>query len=101
MSQAITYNIEIETPLGVIPGMLVLNIDQQNISGFCNTSHGNASLTGKFISEQDVICSTNVSTPLGNLDLKISGKFEGDGLSGKAKAGVWGSFPFKGKKHQG
>jgi hypothetical protein len=100
MSRAETYNIEIDTPLGMIPGTLVLNIDQPNISGTCSTSKGSASVTGKFVSEKDVLCSTNVNTPVGNLDLKISGKFDGDRLSGKAKAGIWGSFPFKGQKVQ-
>jgi len=98
MGRAGTYNVEIETPMGVIPGKLVLKVDQKEISGTCSTSKGDASLTGKFISDEDFVCTTKVASPLGKLNLNISGKFDGDQLSGKAKAGIWGSFPFKGKK---
>ena len=101
MSQAGTYNVEIDTPMGVIPGTLELKVDKNEISGTCSTSKGTAELNGKFTSDQDFVCTTKVNSPLGKMDLKISGKFDGDQLSGKAKAGIWGSFPFKGKKRPG
>jgi len=93
-----TYSIEIETPLGIMPGKLVLKVDGNSIKGICTTQMGTQSLTGSLVSDQEVLCSTKINSPLGELDLQITGKFRGNEISGHAKAEGFGSFSFKGKK---
>jgi hypothetical protein len=39
-----------------------------------------------------------VNGPLGKMDLSFNGKIKGDDFTGNVKAGMFGAYPFKGRK---
>jgi len=93
-----TYNIEVETPMGNRPGKLTLKAKGKALSGSYATEMGEQSFTGGTVSGNEFAFSTEITTPMGKINLGFKGKVTGNEISGQVQAGEFGSSPFKGKK---
>jgi hypothetical protein len=92
-----TYTIELDTPMGKQQAKLDLKTDGNKLEGTADTAMGKADFTGTG-NGNDIAWEIKVSSPMGKLKLDFTGKISGNDISGEAKAGNFGSFPFKGKK---
>jgi hypothetical protein len=92
-----TYSIEIETPIGKQQARVALKTDGHKLLGTVETSMGNTDLTGA-ANGSDITCEMKLKSPIGNMKLELTARISGNDICGEAKAGNFGSFPFKGKK---
>ena len=88
-----TYELNVQTPLGVINGKLTLKTEGKTLSGTSEASTGTTEFSGS-IDGDEVEWNDKPNTPLGPMDVTFKGKLEGDRISGKAETSV-GSFPFE------
>jgi hypothetical protein len=93
-----TYNIEIETPMGTLPGKLVLKSDGGSLNGTFSAAMGEQSLRDGTVTGEDFTFSVTMDTPMGPMKLDIKGTVSGDNVSGQVQAGSFGSSPFKGTR---
>jgi hypothetical protein len=92
-----TYIIEIDTPLGKQKARVALKTEGNKLRGTAETPMGNTDLTGA-ANGNDITCEMKIKSPIGNMKLEFTGRISGDDITGQAKAGSFGCFPFKGKK---
>jgi hypothetical protein len=88
-----TYELNVQTPLGVLNSKLTLKTDGNTLSGTSESSAGTTEFSGS-IDGDEVDWKDRPNTPLGPMDVTFRGKVEGDTISGKAETSV-GSFPFE------
>ena len=91
------YNIEIDTPMGKQQARVSLKTDGNNLQGTAETSMGNTDFTGT-ANGNNIAWEIKIKSPMGSLKLEFTGRILGDDITGEAKAGDFGSFPFTGKK---
>jgi hypothetical protein len=91
------YSIIIDTPMGKQQATLALKTDGNKLEGTADTTMGKADFTGT-ANGNDIAWEISINSPMGKLKLEFAGQISGDDISGQAKAGNLGSFPFKGKK---
>jgi hypothetical protein len=92
-----TYSIVIDTPMGKQQATLALKADGNKLEGTADTTMGKAVFTGT-ANGNDIAWEIAINNPIGKLKLEFTGRISGNDISGQAKAGDFGSFPFKGKK---
>ena len=88
-----TYELNVQTPLGVLNSKLTLKTEGNTLSGTSEASTGTTEFSGR-INSNEVEWKDRPNTPLGPMDVTFKGKVEGDRISGKAETSV-GSFPFE------
>jgi len=93
-----TYEIVASTPIGKLEGKLRLHTDGALLSGNIESKMGNGEFSGGTVSGNSFSWSGTVKTPMGKLKLEGAGSIEGDTISGKVKAGIFGAIPFNGQK---
>ena len=92
-----SYQIEMDTPMGKQKAVLILKANGNTLSGTADTPLGKKDFTGT-IKGNVIAWKTEVEGPVGTINLEFTCAVSGCDISGKAKAGVLGSFPFRGKK---
>jgi hypothetical protein len=92
-----TYSIVIDTPMGQQQAALALKTDGNTLTGTADTAMGKADFTGT-ANGNDIAWKITINSPMGKLKLEFTGQISGDDIFGRAKAGNFGCFPFKGKK---
>ena len=88
-----TYELNVQTPLGVLNSKLTLKTEGNTLSGTSEASTGTTEFSGS-INSDEVEWKDRPNTPLGPMDVTFKGKVASDRISGKAETGV-GSFPFE------
>ena len=88
-----TYELTVQTPLGVLNSKLTLKTEGNTLSGTSEASTGMTEVSGS-INGNQVEWRDKPNTPLGPMDVTFKGKVESDRISGKAETSV-GSFPFE------
>ena len=93
-----TYNIELQTQRGNMPGKIVLKSDGNALSGTYSTQRGDQNFTGGTISGDDLAWKIAMAGPQGSIELAFKAKVTGDEISGSVQMGNFGTNTFKGKK---
>jgi hypothetical protein len=92
-----TYKIEIDSPMGTQEVKLVFKTKGTVLSGSSESSFGPTNFTGK-VNGDEVSWDSETNGPMGKMQLSFTGKIKGNDFSGEVKAGMFGTYPFKGKK---
>ena len=93
-----TYEVQVDTPLGVQSVKLTLKTDGDSLSGSVESQMGSAEFSGGKVNGDEVTCRMKTDSPLGELDLEYKGKITGDDIIGEVNTGIFGSMSFKGKR---
>lgn len=96
-STAGDWDVSLETPLGAQSVTLSLKQDGEKLTGELANPLGALPVTGSYTSGMMAVNATLVFQGM-SLQLGLNGKVDGDTLSGTAKAGDLGEFPFTGKR---
>jgi hypothetical protein len=93
-----TYKIEIESPMGTQKVTLTFKAKGAVLEGSSESSMGGANkFTGK-IKGDEVSWDSEINGPMGKMALSFAGKIKGNEITGEVKAGMFGTYPFKGKR---
>ena len=97
MSADGTWNISIETPMGTRNSTLALKSEGDKLTGTQSEGNRSTEIADGAVSGNQVSWKVSIDKPVA-MELKFSGEVEGDKISGKASAGMFGSFPFSGTR---
>lgn len=92
-----TYKVKVSSPIGEQEGKLVLKSEGNKITGTIEAPMGKADFSGN-VNGNDVAWIMEISSPVGKAKLEFKGKVNGQDISGTVKTGIFGDFPFNGKK---
>jgi len=93
-----TYDIEMQTQMGNMPGKLTLKTDGGSLSGNFSTQMGEQTFSGGTVSGDDLAWSISMSGQMGQIQLDFKAKVSGDEISGDVQMGSYGSATFKGTR---
>ena len=93
-----TYEVEVDTPLGVQSVKLTLKTDGDSLSGSVESRMGSTEFSGGRVNGNEITCRMKTDSPLGELDLEYKGKITGDDITGEVNTGIFGGMPLKGKR---
>lgn len=91
------WNITVNSPMGAQKSVLELNADGAVLTGTGATPQGPQPIANGKVDGNNVSWDFSVTTPM-PMTLGFAGTVEGDKISGKVKAGAFGSFPFSGER---
>lgn len=93
-----TYDVQIDTPMGVQSMKLTLKTDGDALSGSVESQMGTSEFSGGAVNGDEVTWQMKINSPMGEMDLEYKGKVTGDDIAGEVKAGNFGTTSFKGKR---
>jgi len=93
-----TYNIEVQTPMGVQPGKITLKSEGKSLSGKFSSEMGEQDIKNGSVTGDTFTFPASVTTPMGDMALEFTGTVSGNTVSGQVKTGSFGFSPFKGTK---
>ena len=76
---------------------LTLAVDGNTLGGTQKTAFGVTELTGGVVKDNTATWNTKMTSPF-EMDLEFSASFDGDNISGKVKAGMFGESEFSGAR---
>ncbi len=92
-----TWNIEISSPMGAQKAKVELKTEGDALTGQQIADAGSAPVQNGKVSGDNATWSASVTSPM-PMTLEFDVTRSGDTLSGKVKAGSFGSFPVKGER---
>jgi hypothetical protein len=97
MGIAGNWKITVKTPMGDQQSTLALVVDGNAIRGTQTSAFGTTELTGGVVNGNSATWNTKMTSPF-EMDLEFSASFDGDNISGKVKAGMFGESEFSGAR---
>jgi len=91
------YNITLQSPMGAQPAELELKSSGGTLTGTQSARGNSMEIANGKVDGNNVSWSVNITQPM-PITLEFSGTVDGDKISGNAKAGAFGSFPFSGTR---
>jgi hypothetical protein len=91
------WNITVNSPMGAQKSVLELKPDGVVLTGSGETPQGPQPITNGKVDGSSFSWDFAITSPM-PMTLSFAGTVEGDKLSGKVKAGAFGSFPFSGER---
>jgi hypothetical protein len=91
------YKIEIDSPMGTQEVKLTFKAKGAVLEGSSESSFGPSKFTGK-VKGDEVTWDSETNGPMGKMEISFTGKIKGNDFSGEVKAGMFGTYPFKGKR---
>ena len=92
------YNIELLTKVGPAPMELFLEYRNRMLEGQIDGHFGRYTFGGGTLEGDDFSFTVKVESPLGEMDLEVTGSLDGDDISGEVKLGQFPPTPFKGSR---
>ncbi|MGD0795191.1 MAG: hypothetical protein ABR958_06360 [Dehalococcoidales bacterium] len=92
-----TYKIEINSPMGLLEVKLNFKVSGAILNGSSDSSFGKSTFTGK-VNGDEVSWDSEVNGPMGKMQFSFKGKIKGNDFSGEVNTGMFGTYPFKGKR---
>jgi hypothetical protein len=92
-----TWKVTIESPMGPMASTLILASADGAVTGTQSGQDETQTISEGKIEGNNIFWANNVSKPIA-MKIEFSGVVDGSQMSGKAKAGFFGSFPFTGVK---
>ncbi len=93
-----TYQVKLNSPMGLQEGTLTLRMEDGSLSGTVAGQIGTADFSGGMADGEVASWSMEVPGPIGKMKVTCRVTITGDDLSGEVKAGFFGSFPLRGKR---
>ena len=97
MGIAGNWKITVKTPMGDQQSTLALTVDGAKLTGTQTTSFGVDQLTDGVVSGNSAKWNAKMTSPF-TMELEFSATVDGDNISGKVKAGMFGESPFSGTR---
>ena len=97
MSADGTWNLTMQTPMGERRSTLTLATSGGSLTGSQEAEGNTTDITDGSVSGNDVSWKVAITNPM-PLTLTFSGSVNGNTLNGTADTGMFGSFPFEGKR---
>ncbi|HEY5347312.1 MAG TPA: hypothetical protein VIJ72_03895 [Rhizomicrobium sp.] len=91
------WEIVVNSPMGAQKATLDLKADGASLTGTQVAPQGSMAIANGKVDGNNVSWSTAITSPM-PMTLEFAGTVEGDAISGKVKAGAFGSFPFSGNR---
>jgi hypothetical protein len=92
-----TWTITIDTPMGHREGTLDLTEAGGALTGTQSADGKSGPIMDGTVSGSDVSWKADIEDPM-PMTLEFAGSIDGDAMSGNVRAGVFGSFPFSGRR---
>jgi hypothetical protein len=92
-----TWNLTMETPMGERRSKLTLKSSGGTLTGSQEAEGNTTDIFDGSVNGDDVAWKVSITNPM-PLTLAFSGSVNGDTMSGNADTGMFGSFPFEGKR---
>lgn len=92
-----TWNLTMETPMGERRSKLTLKSDGGTLTGSQEAEGNTTDIFEGSVNGNNVSWKVSITNPM-PLTLSFSGSVNGDTMSGNADTGMFGSFPFEGKR---
>jgi hypothetical protein len=80
-----TYEIRVQTPMGIEKGTMKLLVEDGILCGSLNSRKETAEFHGGTISNNEIQFEAKIKTPMGRLRAKVTGEIEKDRFTGIAK----------------
>lgn len=80
-----TYEINVHTPMGVEQGILMLSVENGELSGTITNKKGTTEFNGGTVSNNTIQFDSKIKTPVGKLKARITGTIENGIFTGSAK----------------
>jgi hypothetical protein len=94
-----TYSVEWISMQGKSPGTIPLKQDGNSLGGSMSSDQGTAEFEGGTVTGDEFECSVPMNAPqVGEIKMDVKGTVSGDGISGEAQFGGYGSATFKGTR---
>jgi hypothetical protein len=97
MSADGTWNLTMETPMGERRSTLTLSTAGGTLTGKQEAEGNTTDIAEGTVNGNDLSWKVSITNPM-PLTLTFSGSVNGDALTGSADTGMFGSFPFEGKR---
>jgi len=97
MSADGTWNLTMETPMGERRSTLTLATAGGRLTGKQEAEGNTTDIAEGTVSGNDLSWKVSITNPM-PLTLTFNGSVDGDALTGTADTGMFGSFPFEGKR---
>jgi hypothetical protein len=97
MSADGTWNLTLETPMGERRSTLTLSTAGGALTGTQEAEGNTTDIAEGSVNGNEVSWKVSVTNPM-PLTLTFNGSVDGDAISGTADTGMFGSFPFEGKR---
>ena len=97
MSIAGKWNITVNSPMGAQKSAFDLKADGASLTGSGSTPQGPQAIANGKVDGNNISWDFSVTSPM-PMTLGFAGTVEGDKISGKVKAGAFGSFSFSGER---
>lgn len=91
------WTITVESPMGAQTTKVELKADGSTVTGTDHGPNGDAPIYDGTADGNNVSWKVDITQPM-PMTLEVSGTVDGAAISGRVKAGVFGSFPFTGNR---
>lgn len=92
-----TWNITIQSPMGARENTVDLMVSGDTLTGTASGPDGSQAIAEGKVVDAEVSWSVSITKPV-STTLQFSGVVDGDSISGTVKAGMFGGFPFSGRR---
>ena len=93
-----TYEININSPMGNLTGLLTLKEESGSLSGKIESKLGKGEFSGGKVDGNRAVYDVQLNSPMGKVTLSCNAVVDEKGINGEVKAGNFGTFPFSGQK---
>ena len=93
-----TYDIEVNTPVGVLKARVALETGDGTLSGTMESQMGTSVLSGGTVNGDDVSWNMDIKTPIGKMNLTVNATIDGDDVSGEVETGKFGTMQLSGRR---
>jgi hypothetical protein len=97
MAIAGNWKITVKTPMGNQESTLALAVNGSTLTGTNTSAFGVDELTDGVVNGDTATWNAKMTSPF-PMDLEFSATVDGDNISGKVKAGMFGESPFSGSR---
>ena len=91
------YKIEIDSPMGTQEVKLTFKTEGTTLNGSSKSVFGQTVFAGT-VDGDNVAWNSQLKGPIGDIGLSFNGKIIGDDFTGEVNIGMFGTYPFKGKR---
>jgi hypothetical protein len=92
-----TWNLTLQTPMGVRTSTLTLSTAGGTLTGSQEAEGSTQDISEASVNGNDVSWKVSITNPM-PLTLTFNGTVDGNSLTGNADTGMFGSFPFEGTR---
>ena len=91
------WNLTVQSPMGARDTTVQLKASGASLTGTSTGPEGSLEIADGKVAGSEITWKISITTPV-STTLQFAGAVDGDSISGKVTAGMFGSFPFSGRR---